>query len=186
LDGAHLEDAGSTPAPLRIDAVPVGEAGGLLGMTLCPGQPPWDPIAGSAARDLEADLLSIRNWGAGILVSLMEAAEMRDLGVQTIPALARRLGLAHLHLPIVDMHVPERDFELAWRDAGPRVHGELRRGGRVALDCYAGLGRTGTVAARILVETGVAPDEAIRRVRAARPSTIQTRLQELHVHTFRG
>lgn len=176
----------TTPTPLRIDAVPVGTAGGLLGMTLCPGQPPWDAGDSRPTRDLEADLLSIRSWGARILVSLMEAAEMRAFGVHEIPLHTRRLGLEHVHLPIADMHVPEQDFEHAWRDAGPRLHGELQRGGRVVLHCYAGLGRTGTIAARLLVEAGMTPEEAVRSVRAARPGTIQTRLQELHVHTFRS
>ena len=43
------------------------------------------------------------------------------------------------------------------------------------------MGRTGTVAARLLVELGEEPDAAIQRVRAARRGTIQTAAQEAHV-----
>lgn len=186
MTGRSLHDGDFTPLPLRIDAVPVGTAGGLLGMTLCPGQPPWNAFDSGRTRDMETDLMSIRTWGASILVSLMEAEEMRGYGVHEIPVHACRLGLQHMHLPIADMHVPEQDFETAWHSAGPLLHAELHRGGRIVLHCYAGLGRTGTVAARLLVEAGLTPGEAINCVRAARPGTIQTRLQELHVHTFRS
>ena len=48
----------------------------------------------------------------------------------------------------------------------------------MAVHCAAGLGRTGTLAAQLLVLQGVAPDEAILRVRQARPGTIETPAQE--------
>ncbi len=179
-----MHDGDFTPLPLHIDSVPVWQAGGLLGMTICPGQPPWNSFDSGRARDLDADIAAIRAWGGNVLVSLMESDEMRDFGVDEIPHRARKLGIQHVHLPIVDMHVPEQDFEQAWRSAGPYLHQELQRGGKIVLHCYAGLGRTGTIAARMLVESGLTAVEAVSRVRAARPGTIQTRLQEMHVHTF--
>ena len=57
----------------------------------------------------------------------------------------------------------------------------LRDGGRVLLHCRAGLGRTGMIAARLLVELGTPPDAAIVSVRAARTGAIETRAQERHV-----
>ena len=48
--------------------------------------------------------------------------------------------------------------------------------------CKGGLGRAGTVAARLLVELGASPDDAIRRVRDARSRhAIETASQEAHV-----
>ena len=44
-----------------------------------------------------------------------------------------------------------------------------------------GLGRTGTIASRLLVEFGTPPDEAIRQVRAARRGAVQTIQQERYV-----
>lgn len=186
MPGHSLHDGDFTPLPLHIDAVPVWQAGGLLGMTICPGQPPWNCFDASRERDLDADIAAIRAWGANILVSLMEVEEMREYGVHEIPQRARKLGMQHLHLPIMDMHVPEQDFERIWHHTGPMLHQELQRGGKIVLHCYAGLGRTGTIAARMLVESGLTPEEAIGRVRAARPGAIQTRLQEMHVHKFQS
>ncbi|MCJ7453727.1 MAG: ADP-ribosylglycohydrolase family protein, partial [Steroidobacteraceae bacterium] len=51
--------------------------------------------------------------------------------------------------------------------------------------CRGGLGRAGSVAARLLVEFGADPGEAIRQVRAVRPRAIETRAQERWVEAQR-
>jgi len=52
------------------------------------------------------------------------------------------------------------------------------RFGRVFVHCKRGLGGAGLVAARLLFERGVSPDNAITRVRRMRPGAIETRAQE--------
>ena len=60
----------------------------------------------------------------------------------------------------------------------------LRGGGRVVVHCRGGIGRAGTVASRLLVELGLcAPEEALARVRTARPACVETWEQERHVLT---
>jgi len=44
--------------------------------------------------------------------------------------------------------------------------------------CAAGLGRTGTLVARLLIMTGNPPDIAIRMVRAVRPGSVESKTQE--------
>jgi ADP-ribosyl-[dinitrogen reductase] hydrolase len=51
----------------------------------------------------------------------------------------------------------------------------------VLVHCRGGLGRAGTIAARLLVELGMEPAEAIARVRAVRPGAIETPEQERFV-----
>ena len=170
--------------PLRIDWVDAGTCGGRIGMTLCPGRRASGPFIGVWARDLGTDLDAIRDWGATALVSLVEAEEFEWCGIPDLPEQACARGLRHLHLPIVDMSIPEEGFEAAWREHGPELQRMLREGRSVVLHCLAGLGRTGTIAARLLVELGATPDDAIERVRLARPGTIQTLMQELYVRSL--
>ena len=85
------------------------------------------------------------------------------------------------HLPIVDVQPPDARFEAAWLTSGPRLNEVLRQGGRVLVHCRGGLGRAGTVSARLLVELGVAPQEAVTRVRTARPRAIETEAQLQYV-----
>ena len=51
----------------------------------------------------------------------------------------------------------------------------------VLVHCRGGLGRAGTIAARLLVELGMDPTKAIVSVRAARPDTIENCNQENYV-----
>jgi ADP-ribosyl-[dinitrogen reductase] hydrolase len=166
--------------PLEIHAVAAGA--GVIGMTLCPGkvQPlaatgPWD-------RDLVLDMDAIARFGASILVTLMEAHELKTaVAPEAIRDAAHARGIRWLHLPIVDLKVPNAAFERAWRDAGKSVRGALRNGAKVVVHCRGGRGRSGLLAARLLVELGADPETAIRDVRAANPLAIETIVQEEHV-----
>ncbi len=169
------------PAPLPIAVVPVGPRGGhsfgRIAFTRCPGR--RDP--GAAARCLREDLAAIRAWGAGLLVTLVEAQELDLLGVPDLGARARAAGMAWLHLPIVDFGVPDAAFESTWITAGEAIRTRLRAKRDVLLHCRGGLGRSGTIAARLLVELGTDPETAIAAVRAARPGAVETAAQEAHI-----
>ena len=153
--------------PLQIDALgPVGR--GRLGLTFCPGK--FDPHAqtGSWDRDLDTDLNTIRDWGATTVVTLMEAHELEHLRVPDLGDRVTHLNLHWWHLPIVDAGIPDARFEHAWNRAGEDLRRRLLAGEGIVIHCRGGLGRTGIVAARLLVEFGEAPDAAIVRVRVQR------------------
>jgi ADP-ribosylglycohydrolase len=95
------------------------------------------------------------------------------------------LGLEWHHLPIDDTDVPDAGFERAWVYSGLRLRRHLLAGSKVLLHCLGGLGRSGTIAARLLVELGTTPDAAIRAVRVARAGAIETPAQEAHVAASR-
>jgi len=168
--------------PLRFYAVSADR--GQIGMIFCPGKHQLGAISGHWHRDLATDLDAIEAWGATVVVSLVEHFEFDLLKVPDLGERVRERGLIWLHLPIVDMDVPDELFELQWLIAGPFLRERLQAGERVILHCMGGLGRTGMIAARLLCELGESPATAIDRVRAARPGTIQTPAQERHVHDF--
>lgn len=170
----------SSTDPIQVASV-TAPRGGSIGMTFCPGK--CDPVAmaGHWQRDLDADLRALVDWGACALVSLVEASEFRLLGVPELGDRARSLGMEWLHLPIRDMDIPEKEFETSWKKAGRHLHRLLDDDRAVVVHCRGGLGRTGTIAARLLVERGQTVEDAMRRVRAVRPGAIENPVQEAYL-----
>ena len=54
-------------------------------------------------------------------------------------------------------------------------------GDRIVLHCRGGIGRTATVATRLLIECGVMPEDALRRVRTVDVTRVETSAQESYV-----
>ena len=170
--------------PLRVDAV-AASGGGLIGMTFCPGKVQSHGYSGHWRRDLGLDLDRIRDWGAVAVVTLVEAAELDRYRVPQLGAEVRARGMEWHHLPIVDADIPRAPFDVAWPEVGPLLRAHLAAGRRILLHCLGGLGRTGTVAARLLIEMGQAPDAAIRAVRQARPGALETHAQVAYARAVR-
>lgn len=172
--------------PLHIDTVAAGPAGGLIGLTLCPGKRGASVFGPAWQRSLAADLDVIQAWGPASLVTLIEDHEFTMLGVPGLGAAVQARGLQWLHLPITDMHAPDARFEAAWPLAGARLRQQLQAGQRVLVHCRGGLGRAGTVATRLLIELGTAPALAMRQVRQARPGAIETPAQLAHLQALQA
>ena len=162
--------------------------GGCLGLGCCPGHR-LTPIAVIPRRgSLDADLARIAAWKPHMVLTLMEEDELAYVGVTTnlLSETFGRLGVGWLHLPIPNLAPPDERFETAWLDLWPKLDAELGQGARLFLHCYAGLGRTGTVASLILMHYGMSARDAIRTVRAARPGSIETLSQEHYLSLIRA
>lgn len=168
----------SQTSPLQIASVLLEANVGCLGLTICPGKK--DPSHGWD-RDLNTDVKVIQAWGASTVVTLIEDHEFRLLDVENLQSVVRAHGMDWVHLPIIDVDIPDSRFEGAWDLTGPVLHKRIDIGDRILIHCRGGLGRTGLVAGRILVERGLDPELAIRKVRDARPRAIETQKQEQYV-----
>ncbi|WP_347909865.1 ADP-ribosylglycohydrolase family protein [Pseudomonas grandcourensis] len=169
--------------PLIIGSVETPYTSGRIGMTICPGKQQTNASSGNVQRELALDLDLIKSWGATAVVTLMPQQELEEVAVGHLGTEVEARGMQWFHLPILDVDVPDTEFERYWLYAGLRLRQLLRSGQHILVHCRGGLGRTGMVAARLLVELGAQPKAAIDNVRQARPGAIQTRQQENYVLT---
>jgi ADP-ribosyl-[dinitrogen reductase] hydrolase len=181
----HRPKLTSRTHPLKIAALELGHGRGRIGITFCPGKKDPRSLSGIWDRDLALDLGSIAEWGAQAVVTLVEAHELDALKVPNLGAETTRRHMAWHHLPIPDVTAPGAEFEAGWTVVGPGLRAILRDGFDVLVHCKGGLGRAGTIAARLAVELGMDAEDAIQRVRALRPGAIETASQEAHVRSCR-
>jgi ADP-ribosyl-[dinitrogen reductase] hydrolase len=171
----------SVSHPLQIAVVTAGSEFGRIGITFCPGK--YDPHAmtGGWNRDLNRDLDAIRDWGAAAIITLLEPEELTLLRVERLGEEVLRRNMLWFHLPIADVSIPDESFEQKWDVAGLELRSLLLMACNVLVHCRGGLGRAGTIAARLLVELGMEPVTAIAKVRAVRPGAIETSEQVTYV-----
>ncbi len=123
-------------------------------------------VAGSARPGSAEALAALHAAGVRVVV---------NVGERPLPAAAvAGAGLRVTELPVPDFTAPT----LAQLETATTVIEQaLGSGLPVAVCCGAGLGRTGTVLAAVLVRRGRPATEAIADVRARRPGSVETRDQ---------
>jgi len=161
--------------------VGTGRARGQIAISCCPGRACATPLPSQAARLLERDVATIARWGAEAAVSLLDELEIARLRVKALPSLLAANYVAWHQVPLHPNQLPDPAFEYAWNAVAPQLVRILWRGGRIAVHCRDGKSRAGVVAARLLVEAGCTPQDAINRVRAARQGALDSLEQEAYV-----
>ena len=136
---------------------------------------PWPGKLALAARPrggdwLEDEITSWQRGGVNTVFSLLTDEEEHDLDIAREEAVVQAHGMNFLSFPIPDRQVPDSESNLA--KALDLLNGELAAGKNVVLHCRQGIGRTGLVAACLLLTKGIDPETAIRRLSAARGASV--------------
>ena len=115
---------------------------------------------------LEDEVRAWRKAGLDVVVSLLTRDEITDLDLDQEANYCEADDLQFLELPIPDLGVPSS------REAGLDLLGKLDKaltaGKSVGLHCRQGIGRSGLIAASLLVLSGLDPEMAFQRVSSAR------------------
>lgn len=135
-------------------------------------------LCGMSRPGITSELQAQFRYLAGEGVRLLICAEERCMyPLDTL----REHAIEPHHFAIPDLAPPGLDQAIRICRLVERA---MRAGEGVAVHCRGGLGRTGTVLAAVLVWLGDGAEEAIVRVRAARPMAIQTKAQADFVRAF--
>jgi len=119
---------------------------------------------------LEDEAAGWSRAGIEVVVSLLEADEAAQLGLDREAQAAESNRIRFISFPIPDRGVPvsTRDALVALTD----IRDELELGRNVAIHCRQSIGRSGLIAVRVLVICGVPPGDAVDVVSSARGLTV--------------
>ena len=143
---------------------------------------PWKGKLALAARPRGGDWLEddVANWkkaGVGAVLSLLTPEEQNELELQNEAREVQGQGLRFSSFPIPDLQVPRSEAKLA--ETLKNVTANLSAGKNVLIHCRQGIGRTGIIAACLLIQSGMSPGAAVELVSAARgmvvPETAEQR-----------
>ena len=171
-----------TPA-FALSIVGAGHSRGQISLSCCPGRAAAWLLPSVSQRELERDIATIARWGARALVSLLDDVEFSRLHLRRLPDAAAAAELIWYHVPLAVGALPDAEFDRTWTPIGLRLHEILRSGGKVAIHCRDGRERAAMITARLLIEMGCKPLDAINRVRAARPGTLELAEVEGYLRT---
>lgn len=172
--------------PIRVDILQSDRFAGRIGMTFCPGKKQPDAMTGAWDRNLPLDLKTIAALGATRLVSVIEQHELDQLSVSDMGQCVQDAELVWHHLPVIDTCAPAQPFEQAWESQGAELRRALTQGELIVIHCKGGLGRTGTLAAQLLMEFGEEVNSAIEQVRKVRHGAIETSVQENYLQNYKA
>jgi len=126
---------------------------------------------------LKDDIAGWKQAHIDAVVSLLTPDEERDLDLGDEAGEVRTQGMDFTAFPIPDRQVPRSESKLA--EVLERVTRSLSTGKNVLVHCRQGIGRSGLVAACLLVKKGMSPGAAVESVSAARglsvPETAEQR-----------
>ncbi len=138
-----------------------------------PGRLIFTPCPGTRDSSIDQALDTLKQAGAEAVLTLMPSAELAQNAASDLPALCAAKDLLWLHLPVADEQVPQADFDAAWAATIVQIQELLAADKAIAIHCKGGSGRTGLVAARILIDCGLPHAEAVAMVQTLRPKAIQ-------------
>ena len=121
------------------------------------------PVSGEWVDD---EFKGIAQHGIDLIVSLLEVEEARDLGLAAEAKLCAQHGMQFHQFPIKDRGLPVsmKEFLCFTKMLFEKVTG----GAHIVIHCRAGIGRTGIVAAGVMMHSGVNPEDGVKQISSAR------------------
>ena len=122
------------------------------------------------SEPLQKTFEALAKLDVGVVVSLLEDSEALELGLAEERAACESAGIEFLSFPIEDRGLP-RDAE-ALAHFSKFAHSRIFNGSAVVFHCRAAIGRSGMMAASVLLHEGLTVREAFAQISAARGLTV--------------
>ena len=137
----------------------------------------FTPCPGTKGVSIVDSLKSLKEAGAQAVITMMTMAELTEKQADTIPSLCAELHMDWYHLPVEDSCAPEEPFAQAFAQQKAILLGLVETGATMVIHCHGGSGRTGMMAAILMLELGYAPAQVKSQIPLIRPKSLTSPVQ---------
>lgn len=132
---------------------------------------------------LEGEIRSLKQAGVDIIVSMLEDHEISRLGLEKEVAICIENEIIYANFPILDRTTP-RSFEDVHQFVKELLE-QIRQNKKIAIHCFAGIGRSSLIACCLLVLQGADVDDAFGAISKARGYPVPDTIDQLNwAYTF--
>lgn len=138
------------------------------------------PLGGS---QLNAYIQFLKSRNINVLVSLLQYQEMVTHALINEGSECEAASIEFINFHIKDHDTPQ--FFIPFNHLIDQLVNHIASGKNIAIHCYAGIGRTGLIAASILIKMGLQVDEALIKLSQVRGLRVPETMQQitwLHRH----
>ncbi len=139
------------------------------------------PCPGTKELGLLESIQQLQENGVQAIVTAITLEEMHEKSVTDLGEITLAQGMEWIHLPIEDDSTPDELFTQKWPAVSKQLQALLKDGSKVALHCMGGSGRTGLLAAHLLLDMGWPLESIISQVQALRPGAFTKQEQREYV-----
>ena len=138
----------------------------------------FTPCPGTKAVSVADALKSFKEAGAQAVITMMTMDELIENQADAIPSLCAELGMDWYHLPVEDGCAPDAPFAQAFALQKAILLDLIESGATIVIHCHGGSGRTGLMAAILMLELGYAPTQVKTQIQQIRPKSLTSAVQD--------
>ncbi len=125
------------------------------------------PVSGEWIDD---EFSGIAQTGIDLIVSLLEIEESYEVGLDKEQVITEKYGMKFISYPIPDRGLPSSISN--YLNFTKDLYHTAAGGAKIFVHCRAGIGRTGVIAAGVLLHCGFEPKEAFELISEKRGVTV--------------
>ncbi|WP_333607173.1 phosphatase domain-containing protein [Arsukibacterium sp.] len=141
-------------------------------LPLSAGQLLFTPCPGTKGVGLNESIAQLKAAGVTAIITLMPEQELAQNNADNLGAICAGLEIKWFQLPIADDCAPDQAFQHAFADHKAEILALLQANQTVAIHCKGGSGRTGLMAAILMLQLGYSKADAMAKVQQLRPKAL--------------
>lgn len=132
----------------------------------------FTPCPGTKEAGLAESVATLKQAGASAIITVLPDAEINALNVPELGRQTEGQQISWFQLPVEDNCPPEHEFMAAFTEAREELLALIEQQATIAIHCRGGSGRTGLIAAILLLESGMPWQEVRTLVQSIRPKAL--------------